>query len=101
MNFFHHRYRSKRIDISVYFRYEASDGTAKDGSDYTAKKGKLTFKPNEKTKKVEIEILDDNLAEKDETFNLKLFKDPKNVQVDIGKKNKAEITIINDDGMYQ
>lgn len=85
--------------LSFTTRFETADGTAKNGSDYKAKKGKITFKPNEKLQSIKIEILDENSCEKDEIFTLKLIKDPKNAQVEIGKKDKTEITIINDDGM--
>lgn len=49
-------------------------------------------------KEIEFEILDDSVWEKDEVFTVTLTVDPKDPKVVIGKKAKAEVTIINDDG---
>ena len=78
--------------------YETIDGTAEAGSDYIAKKELLQFKPDETHKYVDIVIVDDNDWEPDETFFVKLWSDPQDTTVKIGKHSVTEVTIINDDG---
>jgi hypothetical protein len=57
---------------SVSVDYATADGSALVGSDYTAKSGTLTFTPGQTSKTVAVTILDDALAEDDETFSLNL-----------------------------
>jgi large repetitive protein len=57
---------------SVNVDYATADGTALAGSDYTAKSGTLTFTPGQTLKTVAVTMLDDALAEDDETFSLNL-----------------------------
>ena len=52
--------------------YATSDGTATAGADYTATSGTLTFAAGEKTKTVNVPILDDSHDEGEETFTLTL-----------------------------
>jgi len=47
---------------------------------------------------IEIEIIDDNVWEPDETFFVKLSLLEANGYVQLGKKTINQITIINDDG---
>jgi Calx-beta domain-containing protein len=57
---------------SVSVDYATADGMALAGSDYTAKSGTLTFTPGQTSKSVAVTILNDALAEDDETFSLNL-----------------------------
>src|SRR5712691_1408959 len=52
--------------------YATADGTALAGSDYASTSGTLTFAPGETSKSVPVTIVDDALAEDDETFTLHL-----------------------------
>ena len=52
--------------------YATSDGTAKAGEDYTATNGTLTFAVGERTKTVNVPVLDDVVDEGEETFVLRL-----------------------------
>jgi large repetitive protein len=52
--------------------YATADGTALAGSDYTTTSGTLTFGPNQTSKTVAVPVLDDALAEDDETLVLEL-----------------------------
>ena len=52
--------------------YATADGGAKAGEDYTATSGTLTFAPGEKTKTVNVPVLDDAVDEGEETFVLRL-----------------------------
>lgn len=78
--------------------YETIDGTAEAGSDYVGKKELLQFRAEETHKYIDIVIIDDNEWEPDETFFVKLWSDPHDDTVKIGKHSVTEVTIINDDG---
>eukprot|EP00794_Sanderia_malayensis_P009359 gene9359-10346_t len=89
--------RRGNVEINVVVHYETIDGTAEAGSDYIAKKELLQFTPGETHKYVDIVIIDDNAWEPDETFFVKLWSEPSDDGVKIGKHSIAEVTIINDD----
>ena len=57
---------------AVRVDYATADGSAKAGADYTAKSGTLTFSPGERSKTVQVDILDDTHDEGEETFTLTL-----------------------------
>ena len=52
--------------------YATADGTASAGDDYAPAAGTLTFGPNQTSKTVAVTLLDDALAEDDDTFVLNL-----------------------------
>ena len=52
--------------------YATANGSATSGSDYTAASGTLTFAPGETAKSFNIVIIDDNIKESNETFNIVL-----------------------------
>ncbi|VDK67868.1 unnamed protein product [Onchocerca ochengi] len=58
--------------LTVMVDYYTEDGTANAGIDYIPLKGTLTFYPEDKTKKITIEIVDDDVFEEDEHFYLHL-----------------------------
>ena len=58
--------------IPVTVDYATVDGTAKDGEDYTAQSGTLTFAVGETSKTVKIAVLSDEMDEEAETFTLVL-----------------------------
>lgn len=89
--------RTGNTKSAVTVHYETIDGTAEAGSDYIAKKELLQFKPDETHKYIDIVIVDDNDWEPDETFFVKLWSDPQDTTVKIGKHSVTEVTIINDD----
>jgi hypothetical protein len=79
---------------TVTVNYTVSDGTATNGSDYTAVNGTLTFKPGETSKNLDLTILNDTLYEADETFNLTLGQP---VSATLGALTNAVVTIIDQD----
>lgn len=79
---------------SVSVNYMTSDGTAKEGEDYSAVSGTLVFKPNETSLKIDIPIIDDNQYEPDESFYLKLTEASNEGTIIV---KECEITIIDDD----
>lgn len=58
--------------------------------------GKLTFEDGETEKAIEIKIIDDFEAEKDEHFEVELFEP--SVGSKLGTHTKCTVTIANDDG---
>jgi Ca2+-binding RTX toxin-like protein len=56
----------------VKVQYTTVNGTAKAGTDYTAKAGTLTFNPGVTSQVIDIPILNDGINEANETFTLKL-----------------------------
>ena len=56
----------------VTVRYATSDGSARQGSDYTRRSGTLTFAAGETTKTVTVPIIDDSVEDDGETFTLTL-----------------------------
>jgi hypothetical protein len=78
---------------SITVNYATADGTAKAGSDYTAKSGSLTFNPGDKSKTVTVTVTSDSLDELDETFFLNLTSPINAVVVD----GQGQATIVDDD----
>ncbi|MCF3586290.1 FG-GAP-like repeat-containing protein [Planktothrix agardhii 1803] len=78
---------------TVTVNYATTNGTAKLGEDYQRTNGKLTFKPGETSKTINVPVFGDTKLEGNETFKLLLSK-PKNAQ--LGKK-QAIGSITNDD----
>ncbi len=54
----------------VTFRYELVDATALSGSDYVAGGGSLMFLPGEMSKTIEVELIDDEIDEPEESLKL-------------------------------
>ena len=73
--------------------YATSDGTATAGSDYTSTSGDLAFAPGQTTKTFNVQILDDNTYEGNETFTVTLSSP---VGADLGR-SVAVVTIVEND----
>jgi hypothetical protein len=56
----------------VTVQFATANGTALDGSDYTAASGTLTFAPGQTTRTILVRTLDDTLSEPAETFTVTL-----------------------------
>ena len=63
---------SKAASSAVTVSYATSDGSALEGSDYTAASGTLTFNAGELTKTIAVAVLEDSLDEDSETFTMTL-----------------------------
>jgi hypothetical protein len=57
---------------TVSVNYSTTDGSAKAGSDYGAKSGKLTFAPGETSRTISVPVYGDRLLEANESFSVKL-----------------------------
>ena len=63
---------SRAAPAPVAVAYATADGSATAGSDYTTRKGQLTFDPGETAKTVSVAVLDDAHDEGEETMRLRL-----------------------------
>ena len=66
---------SKPIDIEILLLYSTVDGTAEAGSDYEPLQGSLLLKPGDTSAEVRIPVVDVQLAESDESFELLVTSD--------------------------
>ncbi|WP_230742219.1 Calx-beta domain-containing protein [Methanooceanicella nereidis] len=80
---------------NVTVDYATGNGTAEYGLDYTAASGTLTFEPGDTSKTFRIYILDDVLAEDNETINLTLSNLSANAV--FGTRVTSVVEIIDDD----
>ncbi len=79
---------------TVTVGFETADGTALAGSDYEQTSGKLTFPPGSGTRTISVQSLEDDAAESDERFTVRL-SDPDGATIEDGT---AQGTIRDDDG---
>mmetsp|Transcript_112646 Transcript_112646/g.318199 ORF Transcript_112646/g.318199 Transcript_112646/m.318199 type:complete len:821 (-) Transcript_112646:68-2530(-) len=77
-------------------KYKSRDGSAKEGGDYVKAEGTLEFAPNEVTKYIEVQVIDDTVHEQTEDFYLDLFDAGDNAVI-CKEKQTATIIIIDDD----
>ena len=66
---------SRPVKQKVLLIYSTEDGTALAGSDYEAKRGSIVLQPGTTKATVSVTLLDDELAEGDETFELLVTSD--------------------------
>ena len=87
---------NRSTDEVVTVNYTSSDvGEAEAGLDYTASRGIVIFDPGATRGVIEIKIIDDELPEKNETFNVTLLNASENAQIGRGT---GIGTILDDDG---
>ena len=63
---------SKASDEAVTVEYRTVAGTAEAGTDYEAATGTLTFAAGSRREVIEVETIEDELAETDEGFTVEL-----------------------------
>jgi Calx-beta domain len=80
------------IDVS----YATADGTASDGSDYTATSGDLTFDGDDTSRSFTVSVADDTSEEGNETVLLALRNPTANTV--FGRRPNAVLTIVDDEG---
>ena len=90
--------RTNGCDGRITISWRTEDMSAKSGQDYEGGEGTIVFEHGETTKMLEILIIDDQEAEKDETFKVELVEASGGAK--IGRIKKTIITIVNDDGEY-
>lgn len=88
--------RSRGSDGEVSVKWKTINGTAFSGKDYVGGEGKLIFNHTEVAKELRIELINDLLPEKDESFELEIFEPTGGAS--IGNVNRIVITISSDDG---
>ena len=75
--------------------WATEDSTAVSGEDYTAASGTLTYLPGESTQRITIPLIDDQIAEGDETFYVRM-SDPQNITLASGL-DRLTVTIDDDE----
>lgn len=75
--------------------YQTQDGSAESGADYIAQSGTCTFTPGISERFINIEIIDDDVFEEDESFFIQL-SNPTNGAI-LGASSLATIMILDDD----
>jgi Ca2+-binding RTX toxin-like protein len=71
---------SQASSSTVTVKFATSNGSAIAGSDYTSSNGTLTFTPGQTTKTIAIPILNNNINEPNETFNV-VLSNPSNAVI--------------------
>ena len=87
--------RRGNISGTASVNFSTSNGTAIAGSDYTATAGTLTFAANQVTRTISIPILNDTIAELNETFSISLSSP---TGAALGSQATSTITILDNDG---
>jgi subtilisin-like proprotein convertase family protein len=90
--------RSAILGPQVTVYYATSGDTATSGSDFTGASGTLTFEPGEELKKITVAVLEDSLAESDETFDVHLSA-PDGGAV-LGTPASSSVTIASNDSVF-
>ena len=84
---------SHTTPLTVSVDYATVNLSAKAGEDFTYSSGTLTFLPGEESKSISVSIVEDQVFESNETFNL-MLSNPVNTAIDAGT---GVITILDDD----
>lgn len=87
--------RTKGADGTAYVHWRTRSQTAKEGEDFHGGEGKLVFEHGETLKNIDIPIVDDFEAEKDEHFEVELFD--ASPGSGLGHLTKTTITITSDE----
>jgi tRNA A-37 threonylcarbamoyl transferase component Bud32 len=87
--------RSGPLDGRVQVTWRAEPGTAEPGRDFSPVSGVAEFADGQSTRAIYIPLLNDRLAERDETFTVEVFTNDDNVRVD--PTARALATIRDDD----
>jgi hypothetical protein len=87
--------RSGKVQEPVTVQYKTVDGTAKQGEDFTAASGDITFDQGGREATISISLLDDELAEGTETFTIELTSEA--VGIDLGGRTSMEVVVIDNE----
>ncbi|HJO09588.1 MAG TPA: Calx-beta domain-containing protein, partial [Verrucomicrobiota bacterium] len=87
--------RSGKVQEPVTVQYITVDGTAKQGEDFTAVAGDITFDKGGREATISISLLDDELPEGTESFTIELTSDE--VGLDLGGRTSMEVAVIDNE----
>ncbi|XP_076058924.1 sodium/calcium exchanger 2-like isoform X3 [Oratosquilla oratoria] len=87
--------RKNGADGNISVKWRTIEKTAIDGKDFKGGEGMVEFKHTEIERNIEIPIIDDMTAERDEYFEIELFDAEGGAK--IGQVNRTAVTITNDD----
>jgi len=87
--------RSGNVQEPVTVQYKSVSGTANEGEDFVAVSGDITFDQGGREATISISLLDDELAEGNESFTIELTSEA--VGIDPGGRTSVEVVIIDDE----
>jgi len=87
--------RSGKVQEPVTVQYKTVNGTAKQGEDFTAAAGDITFEKGGREATISISLLDDELAEGSESFTIELTSDAEGI--DLGGRTSMEVVVIDNE----
>ncbi len=87
--------RSGDLSAAATVDYTTADGSAAAGSDYTAASGTIAFGPSQSSATLTVDILDDSIAEPDESFQVTL-SNPSSGNA-VGSPASSTVTITDDE----
>jgi hypothetical protein len=87
--------RTQQLDGRVQVTWRADPGTAEAGRDFSPVMGVAEFADGQSTRAIYIPLLDDRLAERDETFTIEVFSTGDGVRT--YPTARAQVTIRDDD----
>ncbi len=90
--------RTGGTNTTMTVDYLTADGTAEDGSDYTATSGTLSFEPGQKSKTISVPLTNDSSVEGDETFSLSLTNAASGAS--LGAFTNVTATILDNDSVF-
>jgi Calx-beta domain/CHRD domain len=71
---------SRRSSKRVTVRYATADGSATAGSDYSAARGRLVFKPGQRVRRISVPLIENSAPAGDETFYI-ILSHPTNARI--------------------
>jgi len=87
--------RTNGADGDISLKWRTIDKTAVNGKDFTGGEGVIEFKHGETQRTINIPIINDMEAEKDENFEVELYEADNGGK--LGKTTKTAVTVTNDD----
>lgn len=84
---------SAALRETVTLEYGTSSGTATPRQDYVEERGNLEFQPGETRKTISVQILPDNLAERDEMLTVSFWRAQQPSNIELGIPGTAIVTI--------
>ena len=87
--------RSGNVEEPVIVQYKSVSGTANEGEDFVAVSGELNFETGGREAMITVSLLDDELAEGNESFAIELTSEAEGI--DLGGRTSIEVVVIDNE----
>ena len=87
--------RSGNVQEPVTVQYKSVSGTANEGEDFVAVSGELNFETGGREAMITVSLLDDELAEGNESFAIELTSEAEGI--DLGGRTSIEVVVIDNE----